>query len=58
VKLTILATSYKQETWYPTLREERRLLVAEEVGAGITFRLKRENLKGGANNLYKLGLII
>ena len=59
VKLTILATSYKQETsWYPTLREEGRLLVAGEVGAAITFRPNRERLKGGTNNLYKWGFMI
>jgi hypothetical protein len=56
MKLTNLATSYKQETWYPTLRKERRLLVAREVGAVITFRPKRKRLKGGASNLYKVGL--
>jgi len=56
VELTILATSYKQGTWYPTLREECRLLVAGEVGAVITFRPKRERLKGGPSNLYKVGL--
>ena len=51
VKLTILVTSYKQETWYPTLREERRLLVTGEVGAVINFRPKRERVKRGASNL-------
>jgi hypothetical protein len=56
VKLTILATSYKQETWYPTLREEGILLVAGDVGAVINFRPKRERLKEGANNIYKVGL--
>jgi hypothetical protein len=46
-KLTIIATSYKQETWHPTLREKCRLLVAGEVDAVTTFHPKMERLKGG-----------